>query len=134
MVDENAIRETLIANLGYYLGKAHELRIRRQDIVDGLKKWTVQALGMATAPHVPENYLARLGVAKGKDYKFGSRPAPYPGSTRNRSTPRWTDRGNEWGRGSRSGGRRSSRDFDEEGSREGDSYRKRTRHFENRRA
>ena len=137
MVDEDAVRETLVANLGYYLGKAHELRIRRQDIVDGLEKWVVQALGLPKPPHISKEFLARLGVPKEKDYKFGSRPAPYPGSAKKRSMPRWTDRGNEWGRGGRSGrpgGYRSSNDFDGENSRDGDSYQKRTRHFENRRA
>lgn len=137
MVDEDAVKETLVANCGYYLGKAQELRVRRQDIVDGLQKWTVQALGLPKPPYIPEQYLARLGVPKEKDYKFGSRSAPYPGSAKKRSTPRWTDRGNEWSRGGRSdrhGGSRSSRDFNEGGSRDGDNYRKRTRHFENWRA
>jgi ATP-dependent RNA helicase MSS116 len=135
MIDEEAVRDTLIASCGYYLGKVHELRVQRQVIVEGLKKWTVQALGMSKPPHVSESYLARLGVHNQKDHKFGSRPAPYPGSTKQRSMPRWTDRGNEWGRGGqsgRSGGRRFSKDSDREDSRDRDGYRRRTRHSENR--
>ena len=133
MVDEEAVKETFVASLGYYLAKAQELRVQRQVIVDGLKKWAVQALGVLNPPHISESYLARFGVSTERKNKFGSRPAPYPGSTNKRSTPRWTDRGNEWGRGGRSG-RPGGRRFDEEDSQDRDSYRKRTRHFENRRS
>ena len=132
MADEEAVKETLISNLGYYLGKVSELRVQRQAIVDGLKQWTVEALGLSKPPHIPESFLARLGVSKERSYKFGSRPAPYPGSARKRTTPRWTDRGNEWSRDDRSGrpgGRRSSRDFDEGDSQHRDDYRKQRRHF-----
>jgi len=139
MVDGDAIKETLISGLGYYLGKVSELRVQRQVIVEGLKKWTVGALGLSEPPHIPEAYLARLGVPRAKDHRFGSRPAPYPGSSMKRTTPRWTDRGNERGRNDRSGrpgGRRFSEGFDEGDpqDRDRDSYRKRTRHFANRRA
>ena len=133
MVDEDAVQETLISNLGYYLGKAPELRVQRQVIVDGLKKWAVEATGLSKPPHISEAYLARLGVPKERDYKFGSRPAPYPGSSQKRTTPRWTDRGNERGRNDRSG-RRFSGDFDREDSQDRDGYRKQMRHSANRRA
>ena len=136
MVDEDAVKDTFVSSIGYYLGKAHELRIQRHAVVDGLKKWAVQALGVSKAPHISEEYLARFGVRGGGGHRFGSRPAPYPGSDKKRSTSSWTDRGNQWGRGSQSGrpgGRRSSQDFDEEGSRDRDSDRKRARRFENRR-
>ncbi|KAF9652672.1 DEAD-domain-containing protein [Thelephora ganbajun] len=137
MVDEDAVRETLISGLGYYLGKVTELRIQRQAIVNGLKKWTVEALGLSNPPHISEAYLARLGVSRERDHKFGSRPAPYPGSTKKRSMPRWTDRGNEWGRSHRSGrpgGHRFSEDYDREDSQDRDSYQKRRRHSAHRSA
>jgi len=137
MVDESAVKDTFISSIGYYLAKSHELRIQRQAIIDGLKKWAVQALGISKAPHISEDYLARFGVRKEKDHRFGSRSAPYPGSDRKRPASRWTDRGNQWGRGSQSGrpgGRRSSEDFDGEGSRDRDRDQGRTRRFDNRRA
>lgn len=137
MVDESAIKETLVSNLGYYLGKASGLRVQPRDIVEGLKKWTVGALGLSEPPHISESFLARLGVATERSHKFGSRPAPYPGSTMKRTTPRWTDRGNEWGRNNRSdrpGGRRFSEGVDEPERAGQDSYRERTRRFANRRA
>jgi len=133
MVDKDAVRETLVSGLGYYLGKASELRIQRQAIVNGLKKWSVEALGLPEPPHISEAYLARLGVPREKE-KFGSRPAPYPGSTKKKTTPRWTDRGNDWSRNERSdrpGRRRFSEDFDEGDSQDRGGYRKQRRHSSN---
>jgi len=134
MVDEEAVKETLISTCGYYLGKSSELRVQRQEIVDGLKKWTVGALGLSKPPHIPEALLAKLGVSRERDHKFGSRPAPYPGSSRKRTAPRWTDRGNQRGRGGRPEGRRFSNDHDGEGFQDRDNYRRRTRSFADRRA
>lgn len=134
MVDDEAVRETLVSNLGYYLGKVGELRVQRNAIVDGLKKWTVEALGLSKPPHISEAYLARLGVSREREHKFGSRPAPYPGSSNKKTTPRWTDRGNDRGRNDRSGRpgrRRFSEDFDEEDSQDRDSYRRRGRYSAN---
>ena len=129
MVDEEAVKETLISNCGYYIGKASELRINRSAIVDGLKKWSVGALGLSNPPHISEAFLAKLGVRGERGHTFGSRPAPYPGSSKKRTEPRWTDRGNQWGgdgRSGRSGGRRFSKDFGED-SQDRSGYRTRTR-------
>ena len=137
MVDDEAAKETLLSSLGFYLGKTGQLRVQPQVIVDGLKKWSVGALGLPEPPFIPGGLLARLGASAEKDYKFGSRRAPYPGSP-NRPTPHWAGRGNERRRDDRSsqpGGRRSPRDFDGQYSRarDRDSYRPR-RHFANRTA
>jgi len=132
MVDEDAVKETLGSSLGYYLGKVAGLRIQPQVAVDGLKKWAVEALGLSQPPYISDALLARLGVPRERDYKFGSRPAPYPGSTKTRTAPRWTDRGNQWDRNDRSDrsrDRRPSKDFGEE---DRDGYRKQRRSFGNR--
>lgn len=134
MVEEEEVKETLMASFGYYLSKCGELRTQRQVIIDGLKKWTVGALGLPEPPYIPDRLMAVYGLRREKPHKFGSRPAPYPGSARTRTEPRWTDRGNQRGRDDRSGrpgGQRSWRDFDREGSRDRDGYRGRTRHFDN---
>lgn len=133
MVDEEAVRDTLMANLGYYLGKASELRVERPAIVDGLKKWSVESAGLSAPPHISDSFLARLGVSKERRSGFGSRPPPYPGSSRTRTTPRWTDRGNDWdrnGRSDRPERRRFSEDFNREGSRSRDGYQKQRRYNE----
>ena len=134
MVDEDAVKETFMSTLGYYVGKFSELRVGRQVIVDGLKQWAVEALGLSKPPYISEATLNRVGFRTGRDQRFGSRPAPYPGSARRSSAPRWTDRGNEWDRGDRSGrpgGRRFSEDFARDGSQDGDGYRKQRRYSSN---
>lgn len=137
MVDEEAVKETLMSSCGYYLGKVGELRVQPQVIVDGLKKWSVGALGLPEPPHIPDSLLKKLGARTEKDYKFGSRRAPYPGSTRKPYAAPWAGRGNQGrndDRSGHSGGRRFSRDSDEEGSHDRDSHWKRGRHFANRTA
>lgn len=133
MIDEEAVKETMTASLGFYLAKASELRVQRQAIVEGLKKWTVEALGLSNPPHIPEGLLSKLGFPRERSSRFGSRPAPYPGSARKNTMPSWTDRGNRWsGRGEQSA-RRSSNGFEGE-SQDRNSYRRRTRDFSNRRS
>lgn len=134
MIDEEAVKETFLANCGYYVGKTSELRLRSEAVIDGLKKWTVGALGLPEPPYIPNGLLERLGVRTEKDYKFGSRRPPYPGSAKTDGSP-WAGRGNQRRRDDRPGqfrGRRSSTDFDRENSRDRDGYRKRERHFANR--
>ena len=134
MIDEEAVKETLMATVGYYLGKVGELRIDPQEILRGLKKWTVGALGLAEPPQISDRLLGLLGGRRKRDDKFGSRYPPYPGSFKKNTTPHWTDRGNQWGRNDRSGrpsGRQSSRSFGEADSRNRDGYRKRARGFAN---
>jgi ATP-dependent RNA helicase MSS116 len=132
MVDEEAVKETLIGTLGFYLGRGRQIRISGNTILDGLEKWSVGALGLSEPPRVPRKYLSLLGDKGERDHKFGSRRAPYPGSTREKTTPRWTDRGNQWGRrddrSDRRGVRWSPRDLDENDSRDRDGYRGRTRY------
>lgn len=126
MIDEEAVKETLMAAVGYYLGKVGELRIAPQEIVRGLKNWTVGALGLAEPPHVSDRLLNLLGGRGKRDDEFGSRHSPYPGSMKKKTTPRWTDKGNQWSRNDRSarpGGHRSSRGFGEGDSRGRDGYR-----------
>lgn len=129
-VDESAAQETFVGNLGYYLGKVSELRIHRHAVVDGLKKWSVGALGLSEPPFVSEALLAKLGIRGDGNHRFGSRPAPYPGSTRKRTTSDWSGRGNERGRSSRTdrpGDSRFQKRFGEEASRDEDGYRRRGR-------
>ena len=133
MVDEEAVKETLMSNLGFYVGKVSELRIQRQVIIDGLKKWAVEGAGLSSPPHIPDSFLARLGVPRERRGGFGSRPPPYPGSSRNRTAPRWTDKGNDWdrnGRSDRPERRRFSEDFNHGGSRSRDGYQKQRRYNE----
>jgi ATP-dependent RNA helicase MSS116 len=126
MLEEDVVKETLMASFGYYLSKVGLLRTQPQVVIDGLKQWTVGALGLPEPPYIPDRLMAVYGSRREKDYKFGSRPAPYPGSAKSRTMPRWTDRGNQWGRDDRSGrpsGHRSRNDFGEKDSHDRDGRR-----------
>jgi len=131
LIDEEAVKETMSASLGFYLSKAPELRVQRQTILEGLKAWTVEALGLPNPPYISEAFLAKLGVPRERSHRFGSRPSPYPGSARKNTTPSWTDRGNRWGGRGNQSARRSSNDFEEE-SQDRNSHRRRARGITNR--
>jgi len=72
-VDEEAVTETLMASLGYYVGRAHELRLDKRIIVDGLKTWSQQALGLLTPPYISESFLAKLGMSSRKQDRWSGR-------------------------------------------------------------
>ena len=132
-IDEEAVRETLMAGFGYYLAKSAQLRVKPGVIIDGLKEWTVDALGLSEPPHIPKGVLLRLNVRE-ESGRFGSRRPPYPGSTNKTNGSGWGGRGNQRRRDDRSGqhgGHRFSKDFDREDSHHRDSYR-RGRHSSNR--
>lgn len=65
-LDEEAIRETLGAMLGYYIARSHELRVQRSVIVQGLKDWTVEACGLPKPPYISDAFLAKLGINDGR--------------------------------------------------------------------
>jgi ATP-dependent RNA helicase MSS116 len=87
--DEEAIKETFMSLLGYYISRTSELRQTRENIVQEIKQWAVQACGLDTPPYVSASFLAKLGVSSG-------------GSSRKPSYGRPPQRENAWtGRTSR---------------------------------
>ncbi|KII91332.1 hypothetical protein PLICRDRAFT_156352 [Plicaturopsis crispa FD-325 SS-3] len=130
-VDEEAVKETFLSLLGYYIAKASELRVQKGTIVDGLKDWSVEAMGLPTPPYVSASFLEKLGVGNNRPRSnrggygsdrggYGSDRAPRKdwgsrGSSRSRSDGgygsgfgggRDSGRGGGYG-GGRSGGGRS---------------------------
>ncbi|KAF7968521.1 hypothetical protein HWV62_30171 [Athelia sp. TMB] len=63
--DEEAVRETFAALLGYYIAKAPELRVTRQAVVQGCKDWATGACGLPVPPYVSAAFLQKLGVGSG---------------------------------------------------------------------
>ncbi|KAF8067705.1 P-loop containing nucleoside triphosphate hydrolase protein [Lyophyllum atratum] len=73
--DEEAVRETFMSLLGYYLGKSASLRARSSDIVEGLKQWTTDGLGLPVPPYVSEQFLRKIGgFSSPPSRSFGGRP------------------------------------------------------------
>lgn len=96
-IDEHAIRETLGAALGYYVGRAHELRIQKPIVVQGLKDWTVEACGLPTPPYVSEAFLQKIGISDGRtgnNYRGGPIKKPQKPRTAADTRMPWVGRGN----------------------------------------
>ncbi|GLB39036.1 putative DEAD-domain-containing protein [Lyophyllum shimeji] len=73
-LDEEAIRETFMSLLGYYLGKTTALRMRRDEVVEGLKQWTTDGLGLPVPPYVSEQLLKKIGGLEKPARGYGGRP------------------------------------------------------------
>ena len=104
-VDREAIEEVFVSLLGYYFGKAGDMRVTRRSIFEGLQAWTTEACGLPSPPHVSNALLAKMGGLDGGQparsaqrgplrKSFGLRvPATrYGDSERNRGRNEWTDR------------------------------------------
>ncbi|KAF9489587.1 DEAD-domain-containing protein [Pleurotus eryngii] len=130
-VDPTDIEETFMSLLGFYVGHAQELRIRKGEILEGCKDWAVDAMGLQAPPHISPTMLDRLGLRDRGGSKpsgrFNSRSSfssPRSSSSSSRpssshSRPAWENRGHV--RGSESGdssyrSQRPSRSFGSNGS------------------
>ncbi|EMD34793.1 hypothetical protein CERSUDRAFT_116979 [Gelatoporia subvermispora B] len=94
-IDEEAVKETFASALGFYFGRSPELRVQRSIILQGLRDWSVEAMGLPEPPYVSEQYLQRLGLNDGRTKRFGTnvrREDPRP--QRSGSSP-WMGRGNQ---------------------------------------
>ncbi|KAJ3748091.1 DEAD-domain-containing protein [Lentinula detonsa] len=130
--DEDAIRETFLAMLGYYTPKSPELRVQRGVIFEGCKDWTVQACGLETPPYLNPGFLDKLGLGESQKRKptrsYSSSGRPHWEGRGSRSTKGFQNersksyspgydsekRGNSWSRDSGSSSR--FRDTNENGN------------------
>ncbi|GAA5937231.1 hypothetical protein JCM3775_001586 [Rhodotorula graminis] len=124
-LDTITVRETFASLLGYYLNKAHELRTTKEVVLTGLKRWSVEALGLEDEPYVSDEFLKRLGMNDGRTKHRGKDRGSF-GGRRDRDDgggKPWERRGYVGSRGSRerSGGG-GDRFGGERGERGGDRY------------
>ncbi|KAJ6608208.1 P-loop containing nucleoside triphosphate hydrolase protein [Mycena sp. CBHHK59/15] len=77
-LDPEAIRETFMSLLGYYLAKSPELRVQKPIIIQGCQDWTTGACGLPEPPHVSVAFLQRLGASDGRTKHFGKSYAQMP--------------------------------------------------------
>jgi ATP-dependent RNA helicase MSS116 len=61
-LDEDAIRETYLATLGFYVSILDDLRVSRRQLLDSFGAWTVDALGLSSPPHVSDAFLTKIGL------------------------------------------------------------------------
>ncbi|KAK7059775.1 DEAD-domain-containing protein [Favolaschia claudopus] len=96
-LDEDAIRETMLSLLGYYLSKTPELRVQRDIVVQGCQDWTTGACGLATPPYVAKEFLRKLGYSDGRTKHWGKEAQSMPRYGRAREQP-WQGRGSQTSR------------------------------------
>ncbi|KAG5642644.1 hypothetical protein DXG03_002383 [Asterophora parasitica] len=112
---EEDVRETFMSLLGYYITKTSELNARKEEIVEGLRSWTTEGLGLPVPPYVSAQFLQKLGAGVSRSSRgvrsSGGRGQDYDRAPRKNS---WEERGQQ--RLSRDGGssRYGSRDYDSE--------------------
>ncbi|KAF7338780.1 hypothetical protein MSAN_02200500 [Mycena sanguinolenta] len=99
-LDEDAIRETFMSLLGYYMSKTPELRVQKSVVVQGCQDWTTGACGLAVPPYVSAQFLEKLGLSDGRTKHFGKTSHNMPSFDRTRpgSAP-WMGRGAQRNRG-----------------------------------
>jgi ATP-dependent RNA helicase MSS116, mitochondrial len=101
--DQTAVREAFVSMLGYYVTKSVEMQTSKTAIIDGLKDWTTDGMGLSQPPYISQEFLKKIG-----GHDRGSFGGDRRGG-RSRSAGSWGDRGSSGGGfRERSGGSRSS--------------------------
>lgn len=117
-LDTLDVRETFASLLGYYITKAHELRTTKDVVVQGLKTWATQAMGLEEEPFVSDNFLRKMGMNDGRTKNRGNRlsegyrghsPPSAESSERSGGGAPWDVRGRQSGGRDDRGGRSDSR-------------------------
>ncbi|TIA84327.1 hypothetical protein E3P77_00068 [Wallemia ichthyophaga] len=72
-VDELAVRETFASLLGYYLPKAPVMRTTKGVVVEGLKSWTTEAMGLPRPPYISDTFLLKMGLTDNRSKRFGQK-------------------------------------------------------------
>ncbi|KAG6840055.1 hypothetical protein C0991_009319 [Blastosporella zonata] len=74
-MDEEAIRETFMSLLGYYVARTNLMAAETDAVVQGLKDWTTEGAGLPEAPYVSQATLIKCGANanKRRPSSFGNR-------------------------------------------------------------
>ncbi|WRT64816.1 uncharacterized protein IL334_001752 [Kwoniella shivajii] len=64
-LDSEAIEEVFTSMIGFYMGKSDQLRCDPQDVLQGLKDWSVEAAGLPEPPYLSPGFLQKLGLGGG---------------------------------------------------------------------
>lgn len=69
-LDEEAINETFLSLVGFYVPKAPDLRTQKDVIVEGCKTWAVEVGGLPTPPYVSPMLLQKMGYSGNSTKNF----------------------------------------------------------------
>lgn len=115
-LDDEAVKETFMSLLGYYMAKTPELRTTKDVVVRGCSDWSVDACGLPTPPYVSASFLQKLGLSDGRNKSFGQRRSSYGGSSYggggDRGGASWLGRGQQSQRGDRTSSWKKESGFD----------------------
>ncbi|KAK2463817.1 hypothetical protein APHAL10511_004122 [Amanita phalloides] len=64
-MDTQAVEETFMSMLGYYLARTEEMRTDKETVVAGCKDWSMDAGGLQRAPTISPMMMERLGLTGG---------------------------------------------------------------------
>ncbi|THH30200.1 hypothetical protein EUX98_g3971 [Antrodiella citrinella] len=64
-MDEDAVKETMLSLMGYYISRSGDLRCQKSVIIAGLKLWSVEAGGLIEPPYISDAFLSKLGAGGG---------------------------------------------------------------------
>ena len=95
-VGEEVIRDTFLSKCGYFIGKADVIRTYREDILEAMKEWAVQAGGLPEPPYVSSALLKNLGI--GKEGSGGGRRVMQNRSQNSFNNRNFNDRNQSQGR------------------------------------
>jgi ATP-dependent RNA helicase MSS116, mitochondrial len=62
-LDSEAVSETMMSMLGFFTAQTQNLRLPVEQILEGIKEWTVRAAGLETPPYISPALLQRLGIS-----------------------------------------------------------------------
>ena len=98
-VSEEGAHEVFMSQIGFYLGRIHDLGLNKDEVVSGLQAWAQELFGLERPPVVPYSAQMRLGLlSDGGNMSRRTSPSRSPRS--------WEGRGSrssrQWESGSRS--------------------------------
>ncbi|CAK5275869.1 unnamed protein product [Mycena citricolor] len=96
-LNEEAIKETFMSLIGYYLAKGPELRVAKSVLLQGCQDWSTGACGLSVPPYVSVGFLQKLGLDDGRTKRFG-RARDDSRDRRSHDGPHWAGRGSTGGR------------------------------------
>ncbi|KAH9926772.1 P-loop containing nucleoside triphosphate hydrolase protein, partial [Fomitopsis serialis] len=104
-LDEDAVSGVMFSLFGYYGTHVGDLRVQRNVVIEGLKNWATEAMGLEEPPYISRDVLTKTG--------FGSTPQKSMRENRRSEPQNWLGRGRVANRESR-GYDKESRGYDKE--------------------
>ncbi|KAJ7753843.1 P-loop containing nucleoside triphosphate hydrolase protein [Mycena metata] len=94
-LDGEAVRETFMSLIGYYMPKSPELRVQKPIIIQGCQDWSTGACGLSAPPYVSVEFLQKVGLSDGRTRHFGRGSHAMPTYKAREESAPWMGRGSK---------------------------------------